>query len=319
MTTPPTGPSAQGAASIATEAVTPPPGAVPPLEGHFSETTVRRGRGRAARRFRRSRAGVVSLVLLGLLGLAAIAVPLVSRHAVDSTDLLNRLQGSSAAHPLGTDQSGRDVLVRLTYAGRISLSIGLLAALVAIPLGTFLGVVAGAFGGVVDSVLMRVTDAMLAIPLFFLLLIVLGVFRPSLASVVLVIGLTTWMGVARLVRADVLRIRTLDFVVASRAGGLSEVRVLTRHVVPHALPTVIVAATFAIPEAMLLEAALSYFGLGVQPPTPTWGNMLGEAQAFFQTDPLLAVWPGVALLVTVMCFNTLGESLRRALKPREAE
>jgi peptide/nickel transport system permease protein len=168
----------------------------------------------------------------------------------------------------------------------------------------------------VDAAIMRVTDAMLSVPLFMLLLIMLAMLRPSATAVILVIGMTTWMGVERLVRGEVLRLTPQEFVVAARAIGVGDTRIMWRHVLPAVAPVIIVAATIGIPQAILLESTLSYFGLGVQPPTPSWGNMLGDAQQYMWNAPWLAMWPGVAIFLSVLSLNALGERLRRRLEPR---
>jgi peptide/nickel transport system permease protein len=249
-------------------------------------------------------------------GLLALFGPSITGLSPFEIDLRNRLAGGSTAHWFGTDANGRDVFTRWAYAGRVSLGVGLVAVLVSVPLGTLLGLVAGFFGRVVDAAIMRVTDAMLSVPLFMLLLIMLAMLRPSATAVILVIGMTTWMGVARLVRGEVLRLTPQEFVVAARAIGVGDTRIMWRHVLPAVAPVIIVAATIGIPQAILLESTLSYFGLGVQPPTPSWGNMLGDAQQYMWNAPWLAMWPGVAIFLSVLSLNALGERLRRRLEPR---
>lgn len=255
--------------------------------------------------------------LSALVGLVLVG-RLVSGFSVEQIDLANRLAAPSTEHWFGTDANGRDVFTRWSVAAGISMAVALVAVGVSAPLGTFLGLMSGFFRGAVDAIVMRVADAVLSVPNFLLLLIMFALFKPSVGAVVVVIGLTTWMAVARIVRAEVQRVLPLEFVLAARAIGATDVRVLWKHVLPAVIPYVIVAATVGVPQAILLESTLSFFGLGVQPPTPTWGNMLADAQQYVWNAPLLAVWPGVAILLTVLALNTLGESLRVVLDPYAA-
>jgi peptide/nickel transport system permease protein len=278
-------------------------------------------RGRFAlfwRRFRRNRLALAGLVFLAGIHLVAITADVLAPHDPAALDLLNQFAGPSAAHPLGTDESGRDVLSRLIVGARTSLAVGLLAMLVAIVVGGVVGAAAGFYGRLTDGVLMRFADGMLTIPTFFLALLVLAVFGSSFANVVLVIGATGWMVVSRVVRAEVLRTLPQEFVPAARVIGASDLRILFRHVMPQTLASVIVAATLGVAYAILTESALSYLGLGVQPPMPTWGNMLSGAQQYVWTKPQLAVYPGVLIMLCVLSYNVIGDALRDALDPRAA-
>jgi len=244
----------------------------------------------------------------------AFLAPLISPYPPE------RIIGTRLALPggrfvLGSDQAGRDVLSRLLYGGRISLAVGLLAAGLSMVLGTALGALAGYARGWVDAVVMRIADGMLSIPVFFLVLVVLTSLGSTLPNLIITIGLSSWMTTARVVRGEVLRASALEFVTAARAIGASSGRVLLRHALPQALPVTIVSASLGVAQAILTESALSYLGLGVQPPTPSWGNMLSDAQSYVFTAPLLAFWPGLAILLTVLAFNFLGESLRDLLDP----
>ncbi len=267
------------------------------------------------RRFRRSRLAVAALVFLAVIHVVGAAAPLVAPYSPEEVDLTRRLAPVGPEHWLGTDENGRDVLSRLVYGARVSLTVGLLSAVVAVGLGTLIGAVSGYFGGVVDAVLMRVTDGMMILPTFFLALLVLAVFGPGIVNVIAVIGLTSWMGVSRIVRGEVLRTRPQEFVLAARALGAGNVRILAVHVLPQAVPAIIVATTLGIAQAILTESALSYLGLGIQPPTPTWGNMLASAQHFLWVRPELAVYPGLLILLTVLAYNSVGDALRDALDP----
>ena len=268
------------------------------------------------RSFRRNRLAVVATAFLILAVLLAALAPLVALRSPDEIDLLNQLIGPSREHPLGTDETGRDVWARLVYGGRVSLAVGLLAMAIGIAIGTCVGAAAGYFGGWTDALLMRLTDGMLVVPTFFLALIVLAMFGPSSANVVLVIGLTQWMVVARVVRSEVLRTVPQEFVTAARALGAADRRIIWRHVLPQAAPSIIVAASLGVANAILTESALSYLGLGIQPPTPTWGNMLSGAQNFIWNKPDLALYPGAMIFLAVLAFNSLGDALRDALDPR---
>lgn len=281
-------------------------------------TPIERGAGYLWRRFRRNRLAVAALAYLVLAHAAAVLAPRLVAHGPETIDLLSQFAPPSREHPLGTDETGRDVFSRLVFGARTSLAVGLAAMMVAMAVGTTLGALSAFYGRTIDAVIMRVTDGMLTVPTFFLALLVLAVFGSSVAKVVLVIGFTGWMVVARVVRAEVLRTLPQDFVVASRALGARELRILGRHLLPQALPSVIVAATLGVAYAVLTESALSYLGLGVQPPTPTWGNMLTGAQHYVWKSPVLALYPGAAIMLTVLSYNALGDALSDTLDPRHA-
>jgi peptide/nickel transport system permease protein len=277
-----------------------------------------RGAGYLWRRFRRNRLAVAALAYLALVHAVAGLAPWLGLPAPETMDLLNQFAPPSPEHPLGTDETGRDVLARLVWGARTSLAVALAAMLVAVTVGTAVGATAGFYGGLPETLLMRLTDGMLTVPTFFLALLVLAVFGGSVGLVVLVIGLTGWMVVARVVRAEILRTLPQEFVLASRALGAGEGRILLRHLLPQALPSVIVAATLGVAYAVLTESALSYLGLGVQPPTPTWGNMLTGAQHYVWKQPVLAVYPGAAIMLAVLSYNALGDALSDTLDPRHA-
>ena len=219
-------------------------------------------------------------------------------------------------YPLGTDQLGRDVLSRLLYGGRISLWVGFVAIGISISIGLILGLVAGYFGKLIDELIMRLVDIMLCFPSFFLILAVIAFLEPSLINIMIVIGLTSWMGVARLVRAETLSLRQRDFVDAARLNGASHLRIILIHILPNALSPVLVSATLGVAGAILIESSLSFLGLGVQPPTASWGNMLLEGKVVLEIAPWLSLYPGLAILITVLGYNILGESLRDLLDPR---
>lgn len=270
------------------------------------------------RRFRRNRLAIVGLVVLALLYAAALLAPWIAPHDPDRIFMMNRFAGPTGEHPLGTDETGRDVFSRLIFGARVSLTIGLMATLIAISVGTLVGAAAGYAGGAVDAVLMRIVDGVLTIPTFFLALLVLAVFGPSLRNLVAVIGLTSWMLVARVVRSEVLRAKNEEFVSAARSIGAAPSRILAFHVLPQAVPSLIVAATLGVAYAIIVESSLSYLGLGVRPPTPTWGNMLSGSQAYIWNRPDLALYPGLLILCSVLAYNMVGDALRDTLDPRQA-
>ncbi len=274
----------------------------------------------AWRRFTRHKAGLVALAVLILEVLVALAAPvLIPRDLAIDPNPLNILQRPSTQHWLGTDEVGRDIFARLIYASRISLSIGFLAVAVAVLVGTTVGAVAGFFGGWFDNVLMRVTDAMLSIPALFFLIVLSVTLGPSVRTMIVVIGLLSWMELARIIRANVLSLKRREFIEAAHTIGARGPRLIVRHILPNTLAPIVVAATLGVGNALLTEASVSYLGLGVQPPDPSWGNMLYNAQSYFFNAPWITLYPGVMILITVLCINFIGDGLRDALDPRMKE
>lgn len=302
----------------------------------MSDAAIRRPRSHAAllwRRFLRHRLAVASGLLLLVLALLSLAAPLIA-HWLGvvqwQTDLLNRLQGPSFAHPLGTDELGRDLFVRLLHGGRVSLFVGLVAALASTMIGTVLGLLAGYHGGRIDGLLMRLTDGVIALPLLPLL-IVLAAIDPaklglpealtrsdsfSIYRVAAIIALVGWTNVARLVRGATLSMREREFVLAAQAQGASAWRIMRVHILPNVMSPIIVATTLSVGGIILFESVLSFLGLGVQPPNASWGNMLTGAQDLIWDAPMLVVWPGLLIFVTVIAFNFLGDGLQDAFDPR---
>lgn len=254
--------------------------------------------------------------IVGFMSLAALLAPFISPADPTSLDVNALLQPPGSEHLLGTDALGRDVLARMLYGARVSLWVGFVAVGIAVAIGLALGLVAGYFGGLVDELIMRMVDVMLCFPSFFLILAVIAFLEPSLTNIMVVIGLTSWMGVARLVRAETLSLRERDFVSAARLSGAGPVRILLVHVLPNAIAPVLVSATLGVAGAILTESALSFLGLGVQPPTPSWGNILMDGKDVLEIAPWLSLFPGLAILFTVLGYNLLGESLRDLLDPR---
>jgi peptide/nickel transport system permease protein len=271
------------------------------------------------RRFQRHHMAMAGATIILLLILAAIFAPLITSVDPAKQALLLRVKPPSAAHWFGTDPYGRDVFTRLIYGTRISLKVGFVSVMISMAVGVTLGSLAGYFGGWWDSIIMRVTDVFLSIPVFFLIIAVIAMFRPSEYNIIAVLGFTSWPGLARLVRGEFLSLRERDFVEAARATGARDMRIVFRHVLPNALGPIIVAATLRIAGAILTESSLSYLGLGIQPPTASWGNMLQEGQPYLLVVPpawWMAVFPGAAIFLTVMAFNAVGDGLRDALDPR---
>jgi peptide/nickel transport system permease protein len=269
------------------------------------------------RRFRRHRLAVIGLMILLALAALAFGVPLfVPEEAANRLVVTEIRQPPSLAHPFGTDDVGRDIFLRTIFGGRVSLRIGFLAALLSVTIGVAVGAVAGFSRAWIDNGLMRFTDALLSIPTLFILIVLTQVVGKSIAVITFVIGALSWMSVSRLVRANVLSLKEQDFVIAARALGVAPRAILIRHVLPNTLAPVVVAATLGVGQAIILEASLSFLGLGVQPPTATWGNMLYRAQSFLVTAPWIAFFPGVLILITVLCVNFVGDGLRDAFDPR---
>ncbi len=276
-------------------------------------------RTRIWRRFVRYRPGLVGLGVIGILVIFALFAPIIAPHPPEEIQTSLRGAGPSAEYPLGNDDVGRDILSRIIYGSRIALIVGLGATAIAVTIGVTVGATAGYFGGRVDFLLSRLVDTLMAFPLLALLLTLSAVFGPSLRNVVIVIGLTVWASYARLVRAEVLSLREQDFILAARASGAGDRRIIFRHIVPNALGPVIVIASLAVGGIIILESALSFLGLGVARPTASWGTMLSDGREFIRNYPHIAIAPGIAITITVLSFNLVGDGLRDALDPRQKE
>jgi peptide/nickel transport system permease protein len=255
------------------------------------------------------RQALVAAGVLVALVLAAVVAPLVAPYAVDALDLAHRRGAPSPAHWFGTDELGRDLLTRVLFGARVSLAVGLVSAAVSVAIGVTVGATAGWAGRWIDALLMRLTDAMLSVPRLPLLMIAAAVLTPSVPLLIVMVGAAGWMETARVVRAEVQSLKANDFVTAARAVGASSARVVLRHVLPGVLPTAAVATTLAVGRGILLESALSFFGVGVQPPTASWGNMLYQAQTTMSSEPWLGIFPGAFIFLTVLCCNVLGTAL----------
>lgn len=271
---------------------------------------------RFARVLRRNAMFILGLIIVLGVTFAAVFAPLIAPFDPNELHLDAILKAPCAEFPLGTDRLGRDVLSRLLYGGRVSLWVGFVAVGISISIGALLGLVSGYFGGLVDEIVMRFVDIMLCFPSFFLILAVVAFLEPSLFNIMVVIGLTSWMGVARLVRAETLTLREREFVSAARLAGTSTWRIMTRHILPNAMAPVTISAILDIGGAILIESGLSFLGLGVQPPQASWGNMLMDGKSVIEEASWLSLFPGLAILITVLGYNLLGESLRDFLDPR---
>lgn len=268
------------------------------------------------RRFKANRLALLGGLVVVALFAVSILAPVITPHDPNKFHLTQVLEAPSWNHPFGTDELGRDVFSRMIFGAQISLKVGFVAVGIATLIGIVLGALAGYYGGWVDSGIMRLVDIMLCFPAFFLILAVIAILEPSIWNIMIVIGLTSWMGVARLVRAELLSLKSRDFVKAAQALGAADVRIIFRHLLPNAMSPVLVSATLGVAGAILTESALSFLGIGVQPPTPSWGNILTAGKDNIEVAWWLSVFPGLAILVTVLAYNLLGEGLREALDPR---
>ena len=265
--------------------------------------------------FTQNRMAVVGAVVLALIVLASVFGPILSPYDTVTQDVVNRFQPPSLAHPMGTDELGRDVMTRILAGGRLSLAVGGLATVMALLIGVTVGALAGYRSGWLDNVLMRLVDLALSLPDLFLLILAGALLGPSVVTMVLIIGLVRWMNVARLVRASFLSLREREFVEAARAVGARPSTIVLQHLLPNSLSPIIVAATLGVASAIIAESTLSFLGLGLQPPASSWGSMLRNAQPQIFTDPWMAVFPGAMIFLTVISINFVGDGLRDALDP----
>jgi peptide/nickel transport system permease protein len=281
-----------------------------------AQQTKRRGAG-VWRRFRRHRLALIGMTILLVLTIAAVFAPLIAQHGPYAIDLSAYRTGPTNDHWLGTDSAGRDVFSRLLHAGRVSLSVGLVAVSIYTAIGVILGALAGYYGGWVDSTIMRMADVFLSFPSLIIIITMASVLGPSIYNVMLAIGLLGWPPIARLLRGELLSLREREFILGARSIGCGSMRLIFRHLLPNAMAPVIVAATFGIAYAILIEAGLSFLGLGVQPPTPSWGNMLTDAQSLTVLESMPWLWlpPGLMIALAVLSINFIGDGLRDALDP----
>jgi peptide/nickel transport system permease protein len=288
-----------------------------PARAHETMTSL------AWRRFRRHPGAIVGIIVLSLIVLSAILAPL-SPYSPTASNIPERLQPPSLQHPFGTDQLGRDLLTRCLYGGRVSLMVGFLVVIITMVIGIPVGAIAGYFGGGIDNILMRITDAMLALPALLVLILLSAILREveapifennNVLTIALVIGILSWMSVARLVRATYLTVREFDFITAANCVGAGNLRIMARHILPMAIGPIIVEATLEMGWAIMEEAGLSFLGFGIQPPTPSWGNLLSNALEHMLKHPWLAIFPGLMIFLTIISINYIGDGLRDAFDP----
>lgn len=266
-------------------------------------------------RLKRHRLAVISFGVLGVMTAACAAAPLIAGYEFDAIDLSSIRAAPSAIHWMGTDDLGRDLFTRILYGGRVSILIGVCAAFIGTVLGATVGAAAGYYGRWIDNVLMRATDVVYSIPTLPLLIVLASYTAATASSMALVIGFLSWMTTARVVRGEVLSIKETQYIEAARSLGATDLRMIIHHILPNAVGPIVVGATLTVGNAIIVESSLSFLGLGVQPPTPTWGNMLMDAQATMATNPGLTIFPGVAILLVVLAVNFIGDGLQDALDP----
>lgn len=267
-------------------------------------------------RLKRNRMAMAGGSVVLLLFAVSLLAPILAPYDPSQINAWHVLTPPSWEHWFGTDELGRDVFSRVLYGSQISLKVGFVAVGIAVAIGLVVGLLSGYYSGVVDNILMRLVDIMLCFPAFFLILAVITFLKPDILYIMIVIGLTGWMGVARLVRAETLSIREMDYIMAARCIGCSDARIIFRHILPNAMSPILVSATLGIAGAILTESALSFLGIGVQPPTPSWGNILTSGKDYIEFAWWLSLFPGLAILITVLSYNLLGEGIRDALDPR---
>lgn len=266
--------------------------------------------------FKRNKLALFSLLFILLIVAAAIFAPFIAPYNPDRINVNAILLPPSFSHWLGTDQLGRDVLSRLIYGSRISIEVGFIAVSISLFIGVIIGAFSGYYSGLIDSLLMRFVDIMLTFPSFFLILAISAILKPSIVNIMIIIGLTSWMGVARIVRAEFIQNRQKDYVLAAKASGASDLYIIFSEILPNCIAPILVSATLGIAGAILIQASLAFLGIGIMPPTPSWGGMLSRGKTYIMIAWWLTLFPGVAILMTVLSFNLMGEAVRDALDPR---
>ena len=267
-------------------------------------------------RLKKDKLAMFGLAVIIVITLLAVFVPMLSPYTYDQTDFAHMLEWPSMAHPFGTDEYGRDILSRIIYGSRVSLSIGIVAQVVASLVGVTLGAVAGYYGGRIDSVISRIMEIFQAFPDLIFAMAIMTFLGKGVLNLFIALGLLTWVRTARMIRGSVMQLKEKEYIEASRACGASTFWIITKGLVPNCLSTIIVLVTLGIPNAIMYEASLSFLGIGIQPPTPSWGNMISAAQTFISYRPVYSIMPGVAIMITVIAFNIFGDGLRDALDPK---
>ncbi len=266
--------------------------------------------------FKKNKLALISLIFILLVIISALFAPYISPYNPDKIDVNAILQPPNPAHLLGTDQLGRDILSRLIYGGRISIEVGFIAVSLSLFIGIFMGAYAGYYGGVTDSILMRFVDIMLTFPSFFLILAISAILKPSIINIMIIIGLTSWMGIARIIRAEFTQNREKDYVLAAKAAGAPDSYIMFFEILPNTIAPILVSATLGVAGAILIQASLAFLGIGIMPPTASWGGMLSRGKTYIMVAWWLTLFPGIAILLTVLSFNLIGEAVRNALDPR---
>ncbi len=266
--------------------------------------------------FKKNKLALLSFVFIMLVIIAAVFAPYISPYNPDKIDVNAVLQPPNPAHLLGTDQLGRDILSRLIFGARISIEVGFIAVSLSLFIGIFIGAYAGYYGGVTDSILMRFVDIMLTFPSFFLILAVSAILKPSIINIMIIIGLTSWMGIARIIRAEFTQNREKDYVLSAKAAGASDSYIMFFEILPNTVAPILVSATLGVAGAILIQASLAFLGIGIMPPTASWGGMLSRGKTYIMVAWWLTLFPGIAILLTVLSFNLIGEAVRNALDPR---
>jgi peptide/nickel transport system permease protein len=266
--------------------------------------------------FKKNKLALLSFVFIMFVIIAAVFAPYISPYNPDKIDVNAVLQPPNPAHLLGTDQLGRDILSRLIFGARISIEVGFIAVSLSLFIGIFIGAYAGYYGGVTDSILMRFVDIMLTFPSFFLILAISAILKPSIINIMIIIGLTSWMGIARIIRAEFTQNREKDYVLSAKAAGASDSYIMFFEILPNTVAPILVSATLGVAGAILIQASLAFLGIGIMPPTASWGGMLSRGKTYIMVAWWLTLFPGIAILLTVLSFNLIGEAVRNALDPR---
>lgn len=270
----------------------------------------------AWKRLKKNKISMISLVVIILLGIIAIFAPFIAPYEPEYQDVYNILQAPSRAHLLGTDHLGRDIFSRVIFGARVSLSVGIVAEAIAVTIGVIMGSLAGFYGGIVDTIISRLIEILSSFPFILFAISVMFILGPGIINVFIAIGIIGWTGLARLIRGQIIQLKEKEYVEAAIASGANDKRIIFKHLIPNCLSTIIVIITLNIPADIMVEATLSYLGLGVQPPTASWGDMINAAKTFIRQNPYYSIFPGLAIMLTVLAFNTLGDGLRDALDPK---
>lgn len=268
------------------------------------------------KRLKRNKMAMFGLIIIIVLFLTAVFADFIAPYSYEDQDLLNMFQTPSKEHIFGTDEFGRDIFSRVVYGSRISLKVGFVAVSISLIIGGIIGALAGYYGGILESVLMRAMDILLAIPQILLAIAIVAALGPSIINLMIAVGISSIPGYARLVRASVLTIREQEFIEAAKASGSSDIRIIFKHILPNSMAPIIVQATIGVAIAILTAAGLSFIGLGIQPPTPEWGSMLSGGRSYIRDFPHMTLFPGIAIMITIFALNLLGDGLRDALDPK---